>query len=143
MRHPRAVVAAIAMAACVAGGWFLWDLRQRVPHAGAASPPDVTAPAAKRIRVEVMNTTRVRGLARQATAILRNAGFDVVLVGTTGPLRDSSLVLDRSNHPEWARRVAVALGGVGVESRPDSTRYVDISVLLGGSWRPPAQPLHP
>jgi hypothetical protein len=64
-------------------------------------------------------------------------------VGTTGETSDSVVVLDRSGHPEWARLVADALGGGRVESRPDSSRYLDVTVLLGASWRPPAQPLHP
>ena len=30
-----------------------------------------------------------------------------------------------------------------VESRPDSSRYLDVTVLIGSSWRPPAQPFYP
>jgi hypothetical protein len=136
--------AALALiAVCLAGAWFGWHTGRARAPAATIHPPDVSAPAAERIRLEVMNSTRVRGLARQATAILRDAGFDVVIVGTSTEQRDSTVVLDRSHHPEWARRAAAALGGARIESRPDSTRYVDISVLLGGAWRPPAQPLHP
>ena len=28
-------------------------------------------------------------------------------------------------------------------ARPDSSRYLDVTVLLGSTWRPPAQPLDP
>ena len=35
------------------------------------------------------------------------------------------------------------LGGARVESHPDSSRYVDVSVLVGAGWRPPAQPFYP
>ena len=104
---------------------------------------DVRAPEGVRIRVQVLNATRVRGLARRATLHLRDRGFDVVEVGTTQPSRDSTLVLDRSNHPEWAALVAKALGAARVESRPDTSRYLDVTVLLGGSWRPPAEPFYP
>ena len=56
---------------------------------------------------------------------------------------DSTVVYDRSGHADWARRVARAMGGARVEARPDSSRYLDVTVLVGGSWRAPAQPLYP
>jgi hypothetical protein len=107
------------------------------------SPPDVAATDRERVRVEVLNATAVRGLARRATQLLRDQGFDVLEVGTAGRQMDSTLVLDRSGHPEWARRVADALGGARVESRPDSSRYLDVTVLLGRSWRAPSEPFYP
>ena len=105
--------------------------------------PDVNAPADTRVRVQVLNATTARGLARRATLLLRDRGFDVLEVGTAPEQRDTTLVLDRSGHPEWAKRVADALGGARVESRPDSSRYLDVTVLLGRSWRAPAQPFYP
>jgi hypothetical protein len=106
-------------------------------------PPDVNAPDGQRVRVQVVNATTTRGLARRATMYLRDRGFDVLEIGTTGEQRDSTLVLDRSGHPEWAKRVADALGGARVESRPDSSRYLDVTVLLGRSWRAPTEPFYP
>jgi len=97
----------------------------------------------RRVRVQVLNATKTRGLARRAMLYLRDQGFDVVEVGTTAATRDSTLVLDRSRHPEWARNVASSLGKAAVESRPDSSRYLDVTVLVGASWRPPAQPFYP
>ena len=44
---------------------------------------------------------------------------------------------------EWAALVAAALGGARVEPRADTTRYLDVTVLLGASWRPPAEALDP
>jgi hypothetical protein len=104
---------------------------------------DAEAPAGVRIRVEVLNATRVRGLARRATMHLRDRGFDVVNVGTSREARDSTLVLDRSGHAEWAALVALALGGARVEQAPDSSRYLDVTVLVGATWRPPAEPFYP
>ena len=104
---------------------------------------DARAPKDARIRVQVVNATRTRGLARRATMHLRDRGFDVVETGTDASTRDSTLVLDRSGHPEWARLVARALGGARIEVRPDSSRYLDVTVLLGASWRPPAEPFYP
>ncbi|MBA3673308.1 MAG: LytR C-terminal domain-containing protein, partial [Gemmatimonadaceae bacterium] len=107
-------------------------------------PPPVRAPDGVRIRVQVENTTRTRGLARRATRLLRDRGFDVVEMVTAPPLRDTTLVLDRSGHPAWATTAAAVLGfGARSEARPDSSRYLDITVLLGSSWRPPAQALDP
>jgi hypothetical protein len=110
------------------------------------SPPDrvtVLVPDGVRIKVEVLNASRQRGLARRATFALRDAGFDVVRFGNDDQPRDSTLVLSRSGHDDWAALVARALGGARVESRPDSSRYLDVTVLLGADWRPPAKPFHP
>ena len=123
---------------------LLWRAHaERAAFGELAEGPAVLSPNGERIRVEVLNATRVRGLARRATFALRDAGFDVVRYANDDELRDSTLVLDRSGHPEWARRVARALGAARVESRPDSTRYLDVTVLVGADWRPPAQPFHP
>jgi len=108
-----------------------------------APPPDASAPQSERVRVQVLNATTVRGLARRATMVLRDRGFDVVEMGTSGEQRDSTLVLDRSGHPEWAALVAKAMGGARVEARPDSSRYLDVTVLVGASWRPPTEPVYP
>jgi hypothetical protein len=108
-----------------------------------ASVSRVAAPSRVRIRVQVLNATPTRGLARRATVFLRDRGFDVVEVATAPQSRDSTLVIDRSGHPEWAQLVARALGGVQVEARPDSSRYLDITVLVGRDWTPPSDPFYP
>lgn len=110
------------------------------------SPPDrvnVLVPDGVRIKVEVLNASGQRGLARRATFALRDAGFDVVRFGNDDVRRDSTLVLSHSGRDDWASLVARALGGARVESRPDSSRYLDVTVLLGADWRPPAKPFHP
>jgi hypothetical protein len=109
-----------------------------------ADPPDASTTNNARVRVQVLNATTTRGLARKATMHLRDRGFDVLEVGTSAEQLDSSLVIDRSGKPELAKRVAEALGaGTRIEARPDSSRYLDVTVLLGRSWRPPAQPFYP
>ena len=110
------------------------------------TPPDsvkVLVPDDVRIKVEVLNASGIRGMARRATYALRDAGFDVVNFENAGENRDSTLVLSRSGHDDWANLVARALGGARVESRPDSSRYLDVTVLLGADWRPPTKPFHP
>jgi hypothetical protein len=140
IRRAAAVVALLL----VAGGTAiaLRDPTTRAPQA-VRQRVDAEAPAGVRIRVEVLNATRVRGLARRATMHLRDRGFDVVYVGTSRERRDTTVVLDRSGHTDWAELVARALGGVRVESAPDSSRYLDVTVLLGTTWRPPAEPFYP
>jgi len=110
------------------------------------SPPEriaVLVPDGVRIKVEVLNASGQRGLARRATFALRDAGFDVVRFANDPQRRDSTLVLARSGNDGQAALVARALGGARVESRPDSSRYLDVTVLLGADWRPPAKPFHP
>ena len=143
------ILAAIVLIAGIAYGWW-WVARRVERHGGAVGgrptaaqiPADARAPAGVRIKVEIQNATATRGLARRATAFLRDHGFDVVGTGTVREQRDSTLVIDRSGHLDWARLVGRALNA-RVESRPDSSRYLDVTVLLGGNWRPPALPFYP
>ena len=134
----------VLLAAALAAWWMT-----RGSRVTPAAPPALGAtvrrvvPAGTRIRVEVLNTTPVRGVARRVSLYLRDAGFDVVKYAGEGPPRDSTLVLDRTGHPEWAERLATALGGARVESRPDSSRLVDLTVLLGRVVRTPPEAFHP
>jgi hypothetical protein len=110
------------------------------PEASLREPKWATG---TRITVEVLNATRVRGLARRAALTLRDQGFDVVSTGTNRDPFDSTQVLDRTGHRDWAVRAAKAMGGATVLVRPDSSRDVDLTVLIGASWRPPSQPFYP
>lgn len=141
--RPRRMAAALLLLVALVAAGVSVGRRSRVRRSAAAPPAGARAPDSVRIRVEVLNATRIDGLARQATLYLRDRGFDVVEFGTAGEQRDSTLVLDRSGRPEWARLVARAMDGASMQSRPDSSRYVDVTVLVGRSWRPPAQPFYP
>lgn len=135
--------AALLLALVVVGAAIVLGVRACGDDRPGAGPRDARAPEGVRIKVQVLNATTTRGLARQATRHLRDRGFDVVEIGTDATRRDSTLVLDRSGHAEWAALVGRALGGARVEQRPDSSRYVDVTVLLGASWRPPAEAFYP
>ena len=101
------------------------------------------APPGVRIRVQVLNTTATKGLARRATRLLRDRGFDVVEIGTVAPTMDTTLVLDLSGHPAWADAVAKVMAPARTKARTDSSRYLDITVLIGSAWRPPSETLYP
>jgi hypothetical protein len=135
-------------AVLVAGAVFLWP---RLTFRSGDSPlsadrrraPERIVPDSVRIRVEVLNATSVRGLARQTTFHLRDLGFDVVSAGNSAEQLDSSVVLVHTGRADWAELAAAALGGARIEARPDTSRYLDLTILLGASWRPPPESFHP
>lgn len=146
MTRLRLVFAALLLFVVLGAGSYALRARSGVTSIvpELARREEVRAPSGVRIRVQVLNTTRTRGLARRATRVLRDRGFDVVEMGTRGPPRDTTLVIDRSGNSEWAAAVARILGPAArVEARLDSSRYLDVTVLLGSSWRAPAEPLYP
>jgi len=137
----------ILLAVVVGGaGYYGWTRYERAREAAidaqVDAPADAKAPPNTRIKVEVLNATTTKGLARRATLFLRDRGFDVVAIGTAREQRETTTVLDRSKHPAWAQLIANAMGAT-VTSRPDSSRYVDATVLVGADWHPPSQPFYP
>lgn len=143
MRPGRLIFAALVVVAA-AGSGAVFFARNGKRHAVGANAKSPRAPAGVRIRVQVLNGTRTRGLAHQATERLRDLGFDVVEVGTGRRLSgDTTVVYDLTGHPDWAALVAANLEPAKVVSTPDSSRYLDVAVVLGASWRPPSQPFYP
>jgi hypothetical protein len=141
MKLARLAVVALVLLIAVATG-AVWQFRKHGSDPRAI-PADVRAPEGVRVRVEVLNGTKTRGLARRATMVLRDHGFDVVETGTEREPRDTTIVYDLTGHPEWAQRVAKVFTPSRVEIQRDSSRYLDISVVLGSTWRPPASPFYP
>ena len=137
------LVAAVIVLMVVGVRWLIRGGTESGGVPGLGRTAVVRAPDGVRIRVEVLNASRVRGLARRATQQLRDGGFDVVYAGNSRLTQDSTLVLDRSGHPEWAQLVARAIGAARVEARPDSSRYLDVTVVLGSGWRPSAETFRP
>jgi hypothetical protein len=110
---------------------------------GAATEGDWQTAAANRtsdpelaeIRVEVLNGAGIAGLAREVTDQLRAQGFDVVSYGNaSGPGRDSSVVLDRGRNAEAVAKVADALGIDRIEVAPDTSLYLEATVILAPDW---------
>jgi hypothetical protein len=144
----RLVLFAVALALIVLAGaaWVIHALRTPTTSTLAAVLPHdelPRAPAGVRIRVQVLNTTGRHGLARRATRVLRDQGFDVVDMGNATPMLDTTVVLDRTGHPDWAAAVAKVMKPAASRTERDSSRYLDVTVLLGRTWSPPPEPFNP
>lgn len=101
---------------------------------GAATLSEIEEPPSERIRVEVLNSAGVSGLARRVTERLREAGFDVVYYGNaSGPLaRDSTTILDRLGNEAAVAALAEELGVERIETAIDTSLYLEATVVLGG-----------
>lgn len=135
----------VGLSLTIVGVW-LWR-RATTPEArrerALSAVVERVVPDSVRIKIEVLNATNVRGLARRGTFHLRDLGFDVVGSGNSAEKLDSTVVIIRSGRPEWAELAAKALGGARIQTRPDTSRYLDLTILLGASWRPPLETFHP
>jgi hypothetical protein len=147
MRGRVLVASAFVLSAAGIGGWWVVA---RASEPGSANlqaqiDPDTMrlVDAGVRVKVELLNASGQRGLARRAMHYFRERGFDVVSVGNATQKSDSSVVFDRTGHPEWAKHAVRALGAARTESRPDESRYLDLTIVLGATFRPPAQILYP
>jgi hypothetical protein len=92
--------------------------------------------------VEVLNASGRQGLARVGTRALRRGGLDVVFFGNADTTADSTRLIVRRGSRESAEEVKKILGMGKIEVDPDSTRRVDVTVLLGADWKAPEE-LHP
>ncbi len=114
---------------------------------GSAKSPadnDARAPAGTRVVVRVVNATGIRGLARSATLVLRDFGYDVVDYDSEQSANgDTTRILVHTGHTEWAEQLRRALGVGAIGSSSDTSRYVDLTVLLGRDWQAPTDPLRP
>lgn len=146
MKIGRWILLVMLLSAASAAAGTAWRSHQAeiADEPGEYADPalNVRAPDTVRIKVEVLNASTVRGLARRAATYLRDRGFDVVYIGSSSERSDTTIVLDRSGHPEWAELIATAMGGRAA-ARPDSSRYLDATVLVGALWRPPPRPFYP
>ena len=95
--------------------------------------------------VEVLNASGQPGAARLGALTLRRAGIDVVYFGNaeagTAPL-DSTRIVVRRGAVAIGTRVRAALKTGRVTLELDSTRLLDVTVLLGRDFTPPID-FHP
>lgn len=141
---PRRLATALTvLVGCVVIALVLFRVAGSSGNSTGTASREVLVEPGVRIRVEVLNATHTPRLARHATRVLRDRGFDVVAIGNADEQLDSTTILYRTDHPEWAALAATAMEGARVESRPDSSRYLDLTVLVGASWTPPPEALYP
>lgn len=143
-RHRLILIGGLLLVAVTAGvvGARVWYARSSPM---AALGDTTSAPQGQRVKIEVLNASGVSGLARRATFLLRDRGFDVVGWGNDPRgSRDETLILDYTDKPEAAERLARVLGGAQVERGKDSLdRGLDLTVKLGSGYRPPVEVFHP
>ncbi len=128
-----AVIAVLAFLASFLMG--LGRIGDRRAHAPRADTTRVLTVPDSRIRVQVLNGSDKSGLARLATDQLRAAGYDVVSLGNARSSVATSLVLDRVGNRQIADSVAHTLGITRVETRRDTSLYLEVTVILGPDWR--------
>jgi hypothetical protein len=128
---------AIAVFALVIGAFSASTVLR---HMDPAGPPEIEPGAVDsvpslsraRIRIEVRNGSGKAGAAERVTELLRRRGFDVVDFGNADRFdHQRTVVLDRIGRPEYAREVAAAFQGLPIESAPDSSLYLDVTVRIG------------
>lgn len=152
----RAIVVGVVLVVLLGalGGWYKFGLKRAAPQTTAVSTPNeaaaviadtmARAPTGVRVRVRVVNGTDVRGLARRATLLLRDLGYDVVdFDGDAKAHRERTVILSHTKHADWAQRIQRAMSASAIEASADSAHYVDLTVLLGSDWKAPTQPLRP
>ena len=108
--------------------------------AGRAYP--IPGEKGERLVVEVLNASGRPGAARAGALVLRRAGIDVVYFGNAdasgaaGGLDSTRILVRRGAVTAGARvRAALKVGRVALEI--DSTRLLDVTVLLGRDFTPP------
>ena len=144
MNRRRLIMAAALFVGVAVAGVF--TARRALVRGPLDLPGDTTsAPSGQRIVIEVLNSSGVSGLARRATFLLRDRGFDVVGWGNDPRgRRGETLIVDYTDKPEAADRLARVLGGARIERGKDSLdRGLDITVKLGNGYKPPAEAFHP
>ncbi len=93
------------------------------------------------ITVEVLNANGRAGDARVGTRLLRDAGIDVVYFGNASEHRlDATRIIVRRGAAKVGERVRAVLGQGRVEIELDSSKLLDVSVLLGADFAPPPPP---
>ena len=87
------------------------------------------------ITVEVLNANGRSGDARVGTRVLREAGIDVVYFGNASESGlDSTRIIVRRGAAKLGERVRAVLGQGRVEMQLDSSKLLDVSVLLGADF---------
>ncbi len=92
------------------------------------------------ITAEVWNASGKSGIARDTTRYLRERNVDVVRYGNYGVRRTHTQVISRRGDrtaEQAAREIAVMLGCRNISTDIDTSRMVDINVVIGEDFNPP------
>lgn len=110
---------------------WLPDKDSRRPLFGRLLSPGSATPSSP-ITVEVLNASERKGLASEATKVLRWKGADVVNYGNTAGPRSRTLIYDRAGVIENAALVREMLGCPDAQTltQVSSKRLVEVSVIL-------------
>lgn len=129
------VVFALLLGAFAASAWL--HHREQALSRVEPGPADSITSARpvvdrSRIRVDVRNGSGLEGAAIRMTEFIREQGFDVVDFGNADRFDHArTFVIDRSGTPGAAREVATALQGVPIGTAADTSRYLDVTVVVG------------
>ncbi len=117
-----------------------------LPEGAAAGPylARLLAPPAKKsagrpVSAEVLNASGTKGIASDATKVLRSGGLDVVYYGNAPVSQAKTVVYDRRGDIEnaIAARRALSCASAEAATRVDSKSLADVSIILGSdcSWK--------
>lgn len=140
------MVVVVLVTGAALGTWIAQWIQEAPGTGPGGSAPAIPTVFGPRVRVEVLNGGGRDGMARSATGVLRDAGFDVVEVGNWQTSDEpGSFVLNRGGSLDGARRVADALGVRDVRSvaEGEANLYADVTVVLGREWSPEMAPASP
>lgn len=103
-------------------------------HPDNRAPVPPKADTFKEIHVEILNGCGTDGIARRVGHHLRSLGFDVMTLENAESFNyPESIVIDRVGKPDYAQKVAEALG---IKNRiqqiiPDPFRIEEVTVIIG------------
>ncbi|NIN92898.1 hypothetical protein GTN42_05250 [bacterium] len=92
------------------------------------------------VKVEVWNATNRKDLAYNVQRKLREYRIDAVRWGNFGIYKKYTTVIDRLGDIELAHKVAKIVGSSVVKTEIDNTRFVDVSIVLGGDFMGVGEP---
>ena len=107
---------------------FLIQLLSPNMPTAEANPPQF-------LRIEVLNGCGKANLAQKITSKLRKQGFDVVKIGNAESFDiPTSIVIDRTDNMDNAKRVAKTLGIKEIILAKDNYAFLDVTVVIGRDY---------
>ncbi|MDA3792220.1 MAG: LCP family protein [Elusimicrobia bacterium] len=85
---------------------------------------------------EVWNASGKKGYARQLTDYLRKRNVDVVRFGNYGVYKRYTQIISRNGALNPAREVAKIIGCRNIKTELDTSRMVDVNVVIGKDFKP-------